>query len=280
MQKTCKLFIVSVFVGAALCAPAKGDSLLIDAATGVTWGDFTVEDVTADVETTYFNPAVSLEYSFGEDKNFTFAVGVGYSQSGNDFVGEWDGSEGKHSKGEVTVDRNIFDLYGRFWASPNFNLRFGYRYFKYEFSDGLLEKTQYGTLIEKAENAEATGDLRKGLDLEANFIGGKDIYVRLGLGYSYFIDAEYDWEYERTKYPGDQKDRNEGSATHTAHGVRIVPEVAVKLADNLRLCLDYRLAASIWEGTTDQADIEDCPGVDIYSAFGVGIEYLFPLGKR
>jgi len=55
------------------------------------------------------------------------------------------------------------------------------------------------------------------------------------------------------------------------------PEITYKVCDQLRLTLDYTLSASVWEGDTDEADIEDYPGVDMYSAFNFGIEYTFPL---
>lgn len=260
----------------AAAGPAMAGSLFIDAANGITWGDFTVQDVTANIEVEYFNPSIAGEWRFGsEDK---FGVGLGWANSSNQFDGEWDGSENRHTEGEIDIERTTIDVYFRLLAGPHFNLRIGYRHFNYEFTDGELEKYQDGLRIETATDAWAEGALTKGIDLELNFSGGTDFQFRFGLGFSYFIDAEYDWEYIETDYNPYQGPRtNRGSATHDAMAVRLKPEFTFKLTDMLRLTLDYTLSASIWDGTTGEADIEDYPGVEIYSAFSVGIEFLMPL---
>ncbi|MBN2054112.1 hypothetical protein JW905_04280 [bacterium] len=254
--------------------PASAGSLLFDVSTGITWGDFTVQDVTADISTEYFNPSLSAEFAFGEDD--MFAVGVGYAKSGNDFTGEWeDGDE--HTDGEITVERTTLDLFARLRAGPHFNFKLGYRSFKYEFSDGELDKYEFGELYESERNAKATGDLTTGLDAELNFMGGNDFQFRFQLGFSYFFDAEYDWEYDRIRYDPYIEDRNEGNATANAVSFRLKPEFAFRLTDNLMATIDYTFSATAWDADTDQENIEDYPGVEIYSAFGIGLEFRIPL---
>jgi hypothetical protein len=254
---------------------ANGASILIDAANAVTWGKFTVQDVTADIDAEFFNPALMVEYRVGDGEKL--ALGAGYSRSGNRFQGEWDGPEGRYTSGEVDVDRTAIDLYLRLLAGPHFNARLGYRNFKYEFTNGSLLKTQHGEPVERADNAVANGKLTKGLDLELNFIGGQNIQFRFAIGFSYFFDAKYDWSYDRTLYDPMREDHNRGKATHNAMALRFKPEFTFPIDERLRLTLDYTLGAGIWEGETTQADIEDYPGVDIFSALGIGLEYLLPL---
>jgi len=138
-----KCLFLSFLLLFAFNSPVLASSLLLDAGNGVTWGDFKVEDVEVDEETEYFNPSLSIEYRMGENENF--AIGVGYSGSENEFTGDYSGNDGKEYKGNVDVDRTTLDAYVRFIPSPNFNIRLGYRYFKYEFTDGYYEKTQYGS---------------------------------------------------------------------------------------------------------------------------------------
>jgi hypothetical protein len=99
--------VVAVFMASG----AGASSLILDAATGMTWGDFSVQDVTVEMESEIGNPAVMGEFRFGSDD--WFGLGVGYAQIKNDFTGKWDGSEGKHTEGDITQKkyRPIFTFY-------------------------------------------------------------------------------------------------------------------------------------------------------------------------
>ncbi len=257
-----------------LSLPTGATSLLFDVANGVTLGSFTVRDVTADIETTFFNPAISMEMRFGTADVFSF--GVGYGKMENDFTGDWSGDEGKHIEGKVTVEREVLDVFIRLTSGPNFNIRFGIRTFQLDFSDGYLEKSEDGVITEIAENAHAKGKLKTGLDGELNFVGGERFQFRFCLGLSYFRDADYDWRYDRTLFDPESHDSNEGTAKQDAVSLRLKPEFTFEVIKNLRVTLDYTLMASAWKGDTDQADIEDFVGVDVSSAVNVGLEYVLP----
>lgn len=249
--------------------------VVLDGGLGFTWGEFTVEDVTATIKSDFFNPSILGEYRFGESE--TLAIGLGFSETGNEFSGDWTGDEGKYYQGEITVDRTSFDLYLRFLANEHFNFRLGYRYFRYEFSDGYLEKRQYGEYLEIAEHAKAKGNLTNGIDAEVNFSGGDKFQIRCGLGFSYFTNGNYTWSYDRTLFNPERHDTNQGDASQDALGVRFRPEMNYLVADNLRIRLEYLLSLAAWQGSTDQAEIEDYVGVDVYSAIGLGLEYQIPI---
>lgn len=254
--------------------PVHATSMLFDVANGITLGSFNVKDVTADIEPSFFNPNATVEMRFGQGD--IFCVGVGFARSENDVSGEWDGSDEKHIEGDVTIEREILDLYFRLASGPHFNIRFGIRTFQCDFSDGYLVKSQYGEITEIANNASAEGKMKTGLDGELNFCGGDAFQFRFGIGFSYFKDADYNWRYDRTLFDPESYDSNSGTAVQDAYSVRLKPEFTFRIMENLRLTLDYTLMASLWKGETDQADIEDFVGVDVDSAINFGLEYTLP----
>lgn len=253
-----------VFIAAATARAESG--LTLEIGTAVTLGEFTAEDTTIDVDTEYMNPMVGIELKLGDSP---VSIGASYAQSENEFTGEWeDGAE--RGDGTINAERTDINVYARIGSRDGVNLRVGYRYFKYEFSDGLITIRENGRITEIDENAEANGDLTKGLDAELNLVAGTDVQFALAVGATYFVDAEYDWSYDKVE--GGRRSREQGSATVDGYSARIRPEVSFLIGDQLRLFVNYTLQATTWDAEPPSG--EDYPGVDIYSAAMVGLRLM------
>lgn len=257
--------IVLAVVLAAVCsqvraAEAKDKILTVELGDAVTFGSFTAQDATVDVETEYANPQGAVELKIGGP----FSVGASYAQSKNEFTGEWSGDNGD-SRGTVDAERTDMNAYLRLGSRDSINFRLGYRYFKYEFSDGLI--TSPGEID---RNGIAKGDMTTGLDGELNLVFGDQFQFGLGIGGTYFMDADYTWEYD--KEVGGNTSHQTGSATVNGYSARVRPEISFKVNDSLRIFLNYTLQATMWEGTPDNA--KDYPGVDVYSAAAGGVRVM------
>ena len=260
------VIIGAVLVGRAWAAEDRGKVLTLEVGDAVTLGNFTVEDTTIDVETEYANPQGCVELKLG---NSPLSIGVSYAQSKNDFTGEWSGDI-EDGDGAVTAERTDANAYIRLGSRDSMNLRVGYRYFKYDFSDGLIVQRENGVVTEVDKNAEASGDLTTGIDAELNFVFGDAVQFGLGIGGTYFMDADYTWEYD--KVVGGSTTRQTGSATVNGYSARLRPELSFKAGDSLRIFVNYTLQGTTWEGTPDNG--KDYPGVDVYSAAAAGIRVM------
>jgi hypothetical protein len=126
---------------------------------------------TIDVETEYANPQGAVELKIGGP----FSIGASYAQSKNEFTGEWIGDDGD-SNGSADAKRTDVNAYLRLGSRDSVNFRLGYRYFKYEFTDGLITSPE-----EIDRNGTAKGDLSTGIDGELNLVFGDKVQFGMGI---------------------------------------------------------------------------------------------------
>jgi hypothetical protein len=249
--------------------PYKNGGLSLEVGDAVTLGRFNYKDADITIKTEWFHPRGGLEYCF---KGTSFSLGAELSFSKNAF----DGSYKDEGDGTVDIERKEFAAFGRLGDKNGSNLRLGYRYFKYNMANGhIYQYYDSGFLEEEDKNGIATANMSKGIDVEGTLAYGDKLKFALSLGYTFFIDAEYDWEYDEILYPGGNLTHKKGTATLDAHSVRIRPEFSYAVTDNLRVFINYMLAASAWTGTPEGE--KDYAGVDIYSGACLGLRYFFAL---
>ena len=99
---------------------------------------------------------------------------------------------------------------------------------------------------------------------------GDKVQFGLCIGGTYFIDANYTWDYDAN--PGGHRS---GTAKMDAYCARLRPELAFKLTDNLQLFANYTLMATAWKGREITNTATDYPAYDLISAVGVGLRYSF-----
>jgi hypothetical protein len=251
-----KKTLVMLGVSACLITGARAE-LMVDVGNSFTMGKFDYEDATIEVKSSIANPRAGLEYRFAESP---FGLGIEYAMSENDFEGEYENSDG-----DLTMERTEYVAYLRLGSRDSVNVRFGYRSFEYDISDGDIRQSNG----EHDINGVANGDMTTGIDAELNLVFGEETTFGVGIGYTFFMDAEYTWEYDIESTGAHRT----GSATLDAHSLRIRPELSFKLNDNTRLYFNAVLAATAWEGTPEGE--QEYPGYDVFSAAGVGIRYYF-----
>lgn len=247
--------------------------LTVDLGNAVTFGKFTYDDATIDIEGELFNPRGALEYQFAE---LPLAVGLEASMSENTFTGDYDDGDGDSGEGEVDIERQEMALYLKFVPNNTFSFRIGYRNFNYDLSNADITQYENGAIDERDINGVADCSLATGIDTQLGLIFGSPDALQLGLtlGYTYFIDAEYDWEYDEVI--GAATTHRTGSATANAHSLRIRPEVSFPLTDAVRLYADWCIAATAWDADLPDED-PSYPGFDMYSGVSVGVRYAFDL---
>lgn len=267
MKRLTWLAFVVLFLGyVGVGQVHAGDSTVhVDVGNAITMGSFTYEDATIDVGTKVINPRLSAESSLGI---LPFGVGVEFAKSENGFDGEYDSSDGT-----IDVERTEMGLYARFGNPNGSNFKIGYKNFKYDMSNGdITKRNSNGVVTENDINGTATGALSTGIDAELTLAAGSEVQFAVGLGASYFMDAEYDWSY--TAVGGSNPGYKTGSATLDAISVRVRPEMSFAINEQLRIYFNATLQASAWTGDLPE-DGADYPGVDIYSAVAGGIRYTF-----
>lgn len=258
--------IFGAFVVSAQAADEKGNQIIIEVGDAITFGTFNYEDAEIEVTKEAFNPRLSGEFRFA---GTPLSVGGEYAQSKNTFDGTYEDSDGT-----IDVERQEMVAFVRLGHKDDTNIRLGYRKFKYDFSNADIHQYDGGRLVEEDKNGEATGDLKTGLDAEITLAIGTEVQFSLMLGGTYFQKAKYSWAYD--KYIGGRNTgRQTGSAELDALTVKIRPQLSVKISDALRVFVNGTMAASAWEGTPDGE--ADYPGVDLYSAIGLGVQFTFDM---
>ena len=250
---------------AVMAADGGGSQITVEGANAVTFGKFTVEDATIKVEPTYFNPRAGAELRIG---GTPFSIGGEYAHSENTFDGEYQDSEGS-----LDVTRTEYAAFVRWGNRNGSNLRVGLRGFDYELSDATITVRKLGLVEELDVNGTAKGNLGSGPDVELTLAAGDRVQFALMLGYTYFMNARYDWDFDQLVGP--ITGHVEGEAKLKAHSGRVRPELSVELVKNLRLFVNYTLSASYWSGSVE-GEKPDYPGVDVYSAAGGGLRYTIP----
>lgn len=255
-------------------AEEKG-SLTFEVGNAVTFGSLTIKDTKINVDTAAFNPRAGLEYKFA---GVPLCLGVDFAYSKNDLDGTYkDGSD--QGDGSLNIKRNDFGAYVRLGSRDTpVNFKLGYRYFKYEYKDGILNQFKNGIQVEWDRDAQATGDLTKGLDAELNFVMGTKFQFVLGLGASYFKDAKYTASYlKKTTPDGEYELTTPPEIKMDAYAVRVCPEFSYLATDNLRIFVNYTLQASKWKDDVKGTAADQYPAIDLYSAAMIGIRYTFPM---
>jgi len=171
----------------------------------------------------------------------------------------------------VDVERTDLLPFVRFGQREGVNLRLGYRMFDYEISNARLDETRNSRLTRRIRDGQAEGDMASGLDAELNLTFGESFQFGLMLGATYFKDAEFDWQY-RDDLAGGRVER--GSVEADAVSLRFGPEIAFRLADELRLYANFVVAGTSWIGS-EADDAEDYAGVDVMASVGLGLRYQF-----
>lgn len=265
----CSLAVVLIgsLAGTAMAADAGGTKLIIEGSDLATFGTFKYDKSEISVDKTFANPKGSIEVTLGSSP---VSIGVEGSHSENNFDGTYE-----NSNGNVDVKRNEFVGFLRFGRKDNTNIRFGFRKFKYDFSNAHIFQYENGVLEEEDRNGSATGDLATGADVEITLAAGSDVQFALTFGGTYFKDAKYSWTYD--KYDGNNHflGTTTGSAQLDAFSARLRPQISFKTSENLRFFVNGTLAASTWNAKPDGDP--DYPGVDIYMAVGAGAQLTFSL---
>ncbi len=269
-MKRCMAVVMTALLGAGMASAQDAGKLVVDLANGMTFGKFTYEDTTIDIESEIFNPRVGVEFQFADS---VLAIGGEFSMSDNTFTGEYKGGN-DDGEGTVDVERTEYAAYVKLRPSDNFGLRVGYRSFKYDLSNADIIQRENGIVTERDMNGTATGDLTTGIDAQLNLGIGDGFRVGLMLGYTYFMDAEYEWAYDEVI--GGVTTPKAGKATADAHSVRIRPEVSIAVSDNIRIYADYTLWVTAWSADVNDNDPE-YPGYDLYTGVGVGVRCALPL---
>lgn len=267
-----KKLVILVAVGcAAAWSPVWAEGaekrLTLELGDAVTLGKFTAQDATIDVGTTFMNPQGCIEFRLAGP----LSVGASYARSENNFSGEWSNDEGDDADGSVDVERTDINAYLRLGSRDSVNLRLGYRYFKYEFSNGTISQRDAGVIDEIDRNAAAKGDLTKGIDAELNLVFGDTVQFGLGIGGTYYMDSEYSWEFDKVR-PGHPTTHETGTATLNGYSARLRPELSFKAGDAIRIFVNFTVQGTMWEGTPDGG--EEYPGVDLYTAAAAGVRIM------
>ena len=236
-----------------------GGRLMVELGNAFTMGNFTYEDATIDIESSSSNPRGAIEW---QPANSTISLGAEYLSSKNSYSGEYEDGDGT-----LDMERTEWGLYVRFGDRERTNFRIGYRNFKYDISNAIINDPP-----DRDVDGTATGDMTTGVDAELTLAGGDTIRFALSIGASYFLDADYQWSYLETA--GDEPGPHSGTASLDAVGLRLKPEISFRASPNLVLFVNGTLAASTWIGDVDD-DNPDYAGVDIFSGVGVGLRYYF-----
>jgi hypothetical protein len=254
-----------------LAGAAQGDNggLAIEAGSAMLFGKFTYEDATVDISEEFFNPRISAEYIF---PNSAVSIGLLYAMTENTYTLEFDDGE-KILDGSLDIERTDLIPFLRLGSINGTNLRLGYRMFNYKLSNGELDETRGGSLTRMIREGEAEGDLSAGIDAEFNLVFGSTFKAGLMIGGTYFMDAEYDWTYRDSLNGGTVES---GSATLDAVSLRLAPEMSYEIATDLRLFINYTVAATAWIGNKDDEE-EEYAGYDVVSALTAGLRYNFGL---
>lgn len=265
-----KRSVVILVVGLMAVACVAGPRIVVEAGNAVTFGEFNYGDSTITIDSEVFNPRVGAELCI---PSTPLAFGAEYAQSENGFDGEYDASDGT-----LDVERREILAFLRLGSKNRSNVRFAYRNFQYDISDAVInQREDDGSMTEKDENGEASGDLTTGFDVEATLAIGTSFQVAFTVGGSYFADAEYEYEYDITE--GDGAGAHEsGEAKLDAATVRVRPEISIGITEDLRVFGNYTFAGTAWSGTLpedSQGDEVSYPGIDLYSAIGFGARYTF-----
>lgn len=250
----------------SLSAYGQTGKLLVEAGTEATVGKFEYADATVDISEEAFNPRLSAEYELPKS---AFSFGVAYASSDNDYSLEFDDGE-KTLDGDLTVERTDLIPFIRLGHRDGVNFRIGYRMFEYELSDGTLDETEDGRFTMRIRNGTAKGELDNGIDAQLNLLFGNSVQFGVRLGATYFMDAEYTWQY---------RDQLKGGAIQTgtakldAMSVSVAPELTFRLADEFRLFVNYTIAGTTWIDNEDTD--EDYAGTDVMTSLGVGLRATF-----
>ena len=234
--------------------------MILEAADGITLGNFNYQDAEVDIDTEFFNPQGSAEYYF---PGGAIALGILYAQSENDYDLDFDDGDTRWD-GSLTAERTTILPFLRLGKRESINLRLGLNIFEYEFSDGTLDKTEDGVTTHIREGY-AKGDLATGIDAELSLLFGDQFQFGLILGGTYFIGAEYEWTY----LDADTGLREYGTAELDAVTFRLAPELSFEVAEGWRIFARYQLAGTTWLGSKDED--EDYAGVDVFAAAVVGL---------
>lgn len=269
-----KFFVVGLLfcLGAGITFAADDRSrLTLDFGNSFTFGKVSYKDVTIEGDSGSFNPRAALELKFG---GWPLAVGGEYIASDCEFSGEYEDDDGEIGRGSLNIEHNEFTIYLKFVPWYNFNLRLGYRNFDYDITDANIDRYRNGSLYKTYASGSTHAQLDSGIDAQAVFIIGSPRSVNLGLllGYTYFVDGEYEWEYIETLH-GHSRSYS-GSATANAHSVRIRPELSIPLGENFRIYANIEAAATAWDADVADDDPE-FPGYDFFVGATVGLRYGF-----
>jgi hypothetical protein len=263
------LCLSSAFVGAA----DEPGRLTLDIGNAFVFGKISYEDATIEGDSGAFNPRAALEYKFG---GLPLAIGGEYMSSDSDFTGEYDEGDGDTGRGSLSIENDEFTIYMKFVPWYNFNLRLGYRNFSYDITDAHIDRYKNGQLYKTYASGSTHATLDTGIDAQAVLILGSRDFINLGIlvGYTYFIDGEYEWEYNESL--SGRTRHYSGRATANAHSVRIRPELSVPLSENLRLYANIEAAATAWDADVPDDDPE-FPGYDFFVGATVGLRYGFDM---
>ena len=269
------LSVLAVGMLAAGMVKAADDAsrITIDIGNAFTFGKFTYDDATIDIDSEMFNPRGSIEFKFG---GAPLAVGAEYLSSQNTFTGEYDDTEGESGNGTLDLERSEFAVYLKLVPAYNFNIRLGYRNFEYDITAAVIDRYKNGILDKNELNATANAKLSTGLDAQMNLIIGSPTSVNLALmlGYTYFIDGDYEWQYDEIK--GSAVTHRTGTATANAHSIRLRPELSLPLTENLRIYAAAEAALTAWDAEIGDDD-PDYPGYDFFMGATAGLRYGFDL---
>lgn len=255
---------VGLGLALAISASAQGKAgVVLEAADAITLGSFTYQDAKVDISQEFFNPQGSAEFYF---PGGTFAVGLLYAQSENNFDLDYDNGE-KRLDGSLDVERTTLMPFLRLGRRDGINLRLGYNMFEYEFTNGALDETRNGVLTKQIRDGYAKGDLATGIDAEFSLVFGDRFQFGLVLGGTYFMDAKYEWRYRDDLNGGAI---STGTAELDAVTLRLAPEISYEVAEGWRLFARYQIAGTSWIGNDEDVD-EDYAGVDVMSAAYVGL---------
>lgn len=258
-----RILIGSLCVACALLALPAGaqnnGQLMVELGNAFTMGNFTYEDATIDIEASSSNPRGALEW---RANGSTVALGAEYAKSENSYTGEYEDGDGT-----LDMERTEWGVYLRFGDRERTNLRVGYRNFKYDISNAIINDPP-----DHDVDGTATGELTTGADVELTLATGETLRFALSIGASYFFDADYEWSY--LEVAGDEPGPHAGTAALDAVGLRLKPELSYRLNENLVIFANGMVAASTWVGDVDD-DNPDFAGVDIFSGVGVGLRYYF-----
>ena len=254
-------------------AADEASRITLDVGNAFTFGKFTYDDTTIDIDSEMFNPRGNIEFKFG---GAPLAFGAEYIKSENTFTGEYEEPDGDAGNGELDVERSEFAFYLKLVPSYHFNIRLGYRNFEYDITNADIDQYDNGVLDEMDRNGTANAKLTTGLDGQMNIIigGPTSVNLALMLGYTYFIDGEYDWEYD--KIVGGNTTHVTGAATANTHSIRVRPELSFPLTDDLRLYVNAEVAATAWDADLEDDDPE-YPGYDFFMGATAGLRYGFDL---